>query len=163
MQIGIEVPDIEMTNRVSEDVDKVEERWSEKNEAFLKRIKQECLDLSSQHNTVSHKNKKRYVLTAVPSMLLPLVLANTSVMLPGVPYLEPIGLTCVAAINVFQTILNFGKKSEVHNTFSGKYALLASYIDKTLVRKKAFRSSFDVILERVTMMKTNLDDSAPYL
>ena len=147
----------------SDDIERTDEKWSEKNESFLKNIKNDCLHRANQHDIISHRNKKRYIWTAIPAMVIPLVLANVSMLENDLKYIEPICLTCVSVINVFQTILNFSKKKEIHAVYSAKYAELATYIDKVLIRKKRYRSAFDVILERTTIMKQQLDSNAPYV
>ena len=158
-EFHINIEDIDSSK--SDDIDRFDEKWSEKNENYFKNIKNDCLERAEKHDIISHRNKKRYIFTSIPAMVIPLILANVSILSQDYRYIEPIGLTCVSIINVFQTILNFSKKKEIHAVYSAKYAELASYIDKVLVRKKRYRSAFDVILERATIMKQSLDASAP--
>lgn len=155
--------DSEESETKSEDIQRTEEQWTEKNEKFLKDIKQDALHKSNQHDIISHRNKKRYLYTSIPAMVIPLILANVSMVTDDLRYIEPIGLSIVSIINVFQTILNFSKKKEVHNTYAGKYAELAGDIDKILVRRKKYRQPFDVVLEKITTKKNQLDATAPYV
>ena len=154
---------IDNSETKSEDTYREEEKWSEKNEKFLKDIKLDCLHRSSQHDIISHRNKKRYVYTSIPTMVIPLILANVTIVNQEYSFLEPIGLTFVSMISVFQTLLNFSKRSEIHNTYSGKYSDLSNQIDKILIRRKKYRNAFDVCLEKITSRKQNLDNSAPYV
>mgnify|MGYP006405736717 CR=1 FL=1 len=148
----------------SSDVVRLEESWEPKNEEFLIKIKNECLEISAAHGRLSRKNKKYYVSTSIPTIIIPLILANLSVLWENShQYINSIGLTVVGIINGLQILLNFSKKSEIHNKFSGHYAELSSEISKILIRKKRFRSAFDVILERVTEKKNSLDEYAPVL
>ena len=160
-QILLEV--VEDRSESSTDVDRTDEKWSERNEKFLKNIRDDCLHRSNQHDIISHRNKKKYVWTAIPAMVLPLILANVSAICPEYQIIQPIGLTIVSVINGFQTLLNFSRKYEQHNLYSGKYSELAGEIDKVLIRKKKHRVAFDVCLERITSKKQNLDDGAPYV
>lgn len=146
------------------DIIRTEESWEAKNEDFLMGIKKECLMLSKTHMIASKKNKKLYIYSSVPTIIIPLVLANMSVLWDNShQYINSIGLTVVGTINGLQILLNFSKKSEVHNKFAGHYVELASEISKVLIRKKRFRSAFDVILERITERKNNLDEYAPVI
>ena len=147
----------------SDDTERSEEKWCERNEKFLIDIKNDALHRSNQHDIISHRNKKRYLYTAIPSMIIPLILANICMIENDLKYIEPISLSFVSCINVFGTILNFSKKRENHNTYAGKYAELANDIDKVLVRKKRFRNAFDVCLEQITTKKQQLDNNAPYV
>jgi hypothetical protein len=60
----------------SRDIERFEEGWRDKNEMFFRKLQSECKQLSKQHDIASHRNKKKYVWTAVPATVLPLVLAN---------------------------------------------------------------------------------------
>jgi hypothetical protein len=146
------------------DIIRIEESWEGKNEDFLIKIKNDCLTLSNTHGILSKKNKKRYIYTSVPTIIIPIVLANMSVLWDNShQYINSIGLTIVGTINGLQILLNFSKKSEIHNKFQSHYSELSSEISKVLIRKKRYRSAFDVILERITERKNNLDEHAPVI
>jgi hypothetical protein len=147
----------------SKDTERYEESWDEKKQKYFKRIQDELLEQADKHNICSHNNKKKYIYTSIPTMILPLILVNFSIFINEYQYVQPIGLTIVSIINGFQTLLNFSKKKEIHNLYAGKYAQLANEIDKFLIRKKKYREPFDVVLERITLKKQQLDDTAPLL
>ena len=46
----------------SQDVERIEERYSEKNEAFLISIKEQCLEVANEHDVQSHSTKKAQLL-----------------------------------------------------------------------------------------------------
>jgi hypothetical protein len=95
-------------------------------------------------------------------LIIPLILANTSLLWDeSHQYVNSIGLGVVAVINTLQVFFNFSKKSEVNNTFSYRYSELSSDVSKILIRKKRHRAAFDVILERISEKKSNLDQQAP--
>ncbi len=146
----------------SEDTQRLEEKWDERKEIFFKKIKEDCLHQSNTHNIISHKNKKRYMWASIPATIIPLALVNIDIFAPQ-KEVQMVGLTLVSIINGVNTLYNFSKKCEVHNSFAGKYADLASEIDKILIRKKKYRQAFDVLLEKITTKKRNLDDTAPYV
>jgi hypothetical protein len=149
----------------SKDVERLEEEWTSDNSEFFLRIQEEIIQKAKAHDVASHKNKGRYVKTAIPSMIIPILLTNLSIFCSGQTneYIHPIGLSFVGIINVFQTILNFSKKTEQHNHHAGLYMDLVNDIEKILIRKKKYRDAFDITLERITMRKQQLDASAPYL
>ena len=159
---NVEEDDDNDSKTSSKDMERNEEVWRDKNEAFFKKLQVECLHQANLHDIASHKNKRRYVWTAVPATVLPLVLANVTVFCET-KYVDTIGLTVVSVINGVQTFFNFSKKCQVHNLYASKYLDLSNEIDKVLIRSKRFREPFDVVLERLTMKKTDLDNNAPYL
>lgn len=152
----------EDNNSKTSDILRQEEKWSSKNENFFLEIKNDCLARSDIHNTISHKNKKYYMLSSLPATIIPLALVNIDIF-SSQREVQIIGLTLVSIINGVNTLYNFSKKCEVHNTFAGKYADLASEVDKILIRKKQFRQPFDVLLEKISTKKRRLDDTAPYV
>ena len=119
---------------------------------------------SDAHHVAGHKNEKRYIYTSIPAVVLSLALANVSLFLPSnLTAAEPIGLTRVGIINGLQTLLNFSKKTEIHNIYAGKYSQLACDITTQLTRGKRFRVALDVYLERITTRVRDLDENAPML
>jgi hypothetical protein len=149
----------------SKDIQRLEEEWTGENSDFFIKIQNEIIQKAKAHDVASHKNKKRYIYTAIPSMIIPILLTNLSIFcsMDTNQFIHPIGLSLVGIINVFQTILNFSKKTEQHNQYCGLYMDLANDIEKILIRKKRFRDPFDLTLERITLRKQQLDGSAPYL
>lgn len=161
-ELSINILENDEDNSKTSDILREEEKWSSKNEDFFLQIKNDCLSRSDIHNSISHKNKKYYMLSSLPAAIIPLTLVNIDIFTPQ-RELQTIGLTLVSIINGINTLYNFSKKSEVHNSFAGKYADLASEVDKILIRKKKFRQPFDVLLEKISTKKRNLDDTAPYV
>ena len=151
-------------SKSSSDIAREEEKWSSKNELYLQQIRDKCSEKSKAHDISSHKNKKFYIYSSIPTIILPLVLANTTSYIPtDYNYIEPLGLTCIAIINGLKTLFNFSKKTEVHNTFAGKYSEIVDDITTQLSRGKRFRIALDVYLERITSSVRILDASAPML
>lgn len=161
-ELSINILETDEDDSKTSDILREEEKWSGKNQDFFLDIKNDCLLRSNVHNTISHKNKKYYMLSSIPATIIPLVLVNLDIFAPQ-REVQTIGLTLVSVINGINTLYNFSKKCEVHNSFAGKYADLASEVDKILIRKKKFRQPFDVLLEKVSTKKRNLDDAAPYV
>ena len=149
----------------SKDDLRTEEQWRCENEDFFILLQSDIIKKAKAHDEASHKNKKMYIRTAIPAMVAPILLTNLSIFCSSQTneYIQPIGLSLVGIINVFQTILNFSKKKEIHNLYAGKYMELYNEIEKVLIRRKKHRDPFDVTLERITTRKQNLDDGAPYL
>ena len=149
----------------SKDIQRLEELWTSENSDFFIKIQNEIIQKAKAHDVASHKNKKRYVYTAIPSMIIPILLTNLSIFcsMDTNQFIHPIGLSIVGIINVFQTILNFSKKTEQHAQYAGLYMDLVNDIEKILIRKKRYRDPFDLTLERITLRKQQLDASAPYL
>ena len=63
----------------SEDISRVEESWTTENQQFLKNIRNNCLELSDRHGIASHYNKKKYICFSIPTIILPLIVANLSI------------------------------------------------------------------------------------
>lgn len=164
IKIHIDDEEEKLSNSTSYDGERDEEKWTDKNEKFFLDIKNKCLIQSDLHSKASHKNKKRFIYSSIPSTILPIIIANLNFIdIDYQNYFNPIGLSVVSIINGISTLLNFSKKTEVHNVYAGKYAELAGEIDKILIRKKKHRNAFDVVLEQITTKFNNLNNEAPYL
>ena len=53
-------------NSESSDIQREEEKYTEKNEEYLLAVKDECLHLSNEHDVAAHKNRKAYNCYSVP-------------------------------------------------------------------------------------------------
>lgn len=146
----------------SEDIVRYEEEWTSENQHFLKNIMNDCLDLSNRHNLASHYNKKKYICFSIPTIIIPLVVANISIFLT-IDYATPICLTSVSILNGISVLLNFSKNSELYSQYGGLYSDLAAEISTILVRGKKFRPPFDVTLQKITGKKRHIDGNAPPL
>ena len=153
----------ELNSESSKDNERLDEQWRDKNELYFQRMKNELLNKSKSHDIISHKNKKLYIYSNIPSIIIPIILTNFALFLKNNDLILSIGMSLVAIINGLNALLNFSKKTEIHNVYAGKYAELVDEINKVLIRSKKYREPFDVILERITMKKNNLDNNAPYL
>ena len=147
----------------SVDVERKEEQWTERSENYLKRIKDECQHKANVHSVISHKSKKYYQLTALPITILPLILVNIDYFAPQQKEVQTAGLTLVSILSGINTLYNWSKKCEAHNTAAGKYADLCVEIEKILVRGKAYRQAWDVTLEKISTKYRELDSAAPYV
>ena len=143
----------------SEDISRVEESWTTENQQFLKNIRNNCLELSDRHGIASHYNKKKYICFSIPTIILPLIVANLSIFLV-MSYVTPVCLTIVSILNGMNVLFNYSKSSELHLQSSGLYAELASEISTILIRCKKFREAFDITLQRITGRKKEIDGTA---
>jgi hypothetical protein len=161
VQIEGELTDSTKSDK-SVDTERSEEQWTDRNEQYFLDMKQDCLHKSNIHSIISHKNKKRYMWSSLPITVLPLILVNIDYLNP-VKEIQTVGLTLVSVLNGINTLYNFSKKCEVHNSYSGKYADLACEIDKIMIRRKKYRNAFDVSLEKISTKMRNIDDTAPQI
>ena len=143
----------------SEDVIRLEEAWTSENQQFLKNIRNNCLEFSDRHGIASNYNRKKYICFSIPTIILPLIVANMSIFLT-VDYVTPISLTVVSILNGMNVLFNYSKNAELHLQSAGLYDGLASEISSILIRSKQFRQPFDLTLQKITGRKREIDSSA---
>jgi hypothetical protein len=161
-QVEIHIP----TDRSdsSEDADREEMKWESKQEQYVTKLRDDCLELSNEHNVASLNNKSKYIHFSLPAIILPLLLGTISQFVPsGYEYINSVGLTVTGVLNGVNTFYNYGKKTTVQNEFAGKYAELAGYISTELVKPKRHRIALDVFLEKITTKLNDINNSAPQL
>ena len=148
----------------TEDVDRVEEKWTPKHEAFLDDIKKDSITRSMSHDNKSRYDLYYYRLLSVPVMVLPIMSAALSQYLPEELNYIPTGfLVCSSAIGVVNTLFNFGKSAQMHNEYAGRYSDFAKDIEYTLCRRKRSRMACDVSVSRFLSQVKALNGSAPPL
>ena len=143
----------------SEDVIRLEEAWTSENQLFLKSIRNNCLEFSDRHGIASNYNRKKYICFSIPTIILPLIVANMSIFLT-VDYVTPVSLTIVSILNGMNVLFNYSKNAELHLQSAGLYDGLASEISSILIRSKQFRQPFDLTLQKITGRKREIDSSA---
>lgn len=148
----------------SKDKARTEMPWEKKQEEFIERIQNTCIQLSNQHAQASKSHKKKYIRYSIPAIVLPLICGAVSNFIPTeYEYINGITLSLTGILTGINTFFNHGKKTEKHNEFSGRYGELAGYISAELCKPKQFRVQLDVFMERCVQKKNDLDNSAPML
>ena len=146
------------------DNERTEMPWESKQEQFILKIKEQCDELSKQHEIVSKSHKKRYIRYSVPSIVLPIVFGAVSNFIPTeYDFVSGVALSVTGILTGINTFFNHGRKCERHNEYSGRFAELAGYISTELCKPKKYRVQLDVYLERVTRKFNDLNNSAPML
>lgn len=164
--IKIHIPEDEDSEKSndSHDRNREEQLWTDKSEKFIRKIQQECIDKAKSYDCASRSAKTKYTRYALPGVVVPIIMSVVSPHLPeNYKYIDGIALASIAVLNGLSTFFNFGKKFSNYLEFAGKYSDLASYIEIELSKPKRFRTSIDVYLERCSVRKGDLDNSAPFL
>lgn len=163
-EVRIHVEDDKEDSKESEDRNREEQLWTDKSEKFIRKIQQDCLDKAKAYDQASRSSKKKYTRYALPGVVLPVIMSVISPHLPvEYKYVDGIALASIAILNGLNNFQNYGKKFSNYNEFAGKYSDLASYIEVEMSKPKRFRTSIDVYLERCSVRKSDLDNSAPFL
>jgi hypothetical protein len=151
------------SNSNSVDIVRSEESWTSDNQAFILQIKNDSEFSREQHSAAFVKNKKMYIAFSIPTIIIPLIVANCAIFLDTLNYIVPISLTIVSILNGLSVLFDFSKKSQLHDSHAARYHELTNSIATILVRGKAYRPAFDVTLTRISQKKAALDASAPPL
>ena len=148
----------------TEDIERLEEKWTPKHESFLNDIKQECILRSKSHDNRSKNNLYYYRMLSMPTMILPIVSAGISQYIgKELNYISTALMVCSSAIGVVNTLYNFGKSAAKHNEYSGRYSDFCKDIEYTLCRRKRNRLACDVAVSRFIVQFKGLNSSAPPL
>ena len=148
----------------SQDVERIEERYSEKNEAFLISIKEQCLEVANEHDVQSHILRKKHNCFSIPCICLPIVAgALSSFIPPEYGFVNAFVLSVSGVTNGLLSFKNYSKKFQQHGEYASRYSELAAEISTEMCRGKKFRQPFDVFLLKVTTKFSNLNSGAPMI
>ena len=148
----------------SSDLDRTEERWTKKHNIFLSKIRTECKHLSEIHNSSSKIKLYYHRALSIPQMCLPLIAGLFSEYIDKkYSYISNGILLLSSGISVVNGVYNFGKKSALHNEYSGKYDDLAKEVEYTLCRSKKSRQACDVSCQKFIFKQQTLNGSAPQI
>lgn len=148
----------------SEDVSRQEMKWTDNQEAFIRKLQADCKNKSIQYDAASHTTKKRYNQFSIPTIIIPIIMSVVSPHLTDeYKVINAISLAFVGVLNGIQSFYNYGKKSSLFNEYSGRYNELFNSIDIELSKPKRHRVQLDVYLERISQKKGDLDATSPFL
>lgn len=138
--------------------------WERREEEHLRKIAGECSALSKRHDAKATRCRWYYRAFGLPAAILPLI---GSAIVEYVPhefsYVVTIIMLLAAVSSALNTFLDWGRKSQRHLDYAGRYGELVNEIDSQLCRPKAGRIACDVMLERVKERFGYLNLSAPPL
>jgi hypothetical protein len=153
--------DMDITPPSLDNSSRTEMMWTERPEKQLATWKKEIDLKSKHHNKVGKKNKKLYIITGIPSIIIPLIIAGLNGVVDIMPITISILMICSSVISTISSFINFGKKSQVHLEYDSKYDELSLIIELELCKKKIDRIACDVFLERIFNRYNALNSAAP--
>ena len=154
----------DQSESLSQDVERLEEKYNERNEKYLVAIKDECEQLANMHDVTAHNFRKAHNCYSVPVIIIPVVMGCVSPMLPPeLNYINAVSLSVVGVMNGLLTFRNYSKKHQQHAEFAGKYSDLAHEIGTEMSRSRRFRQAYDTFLYRISTKYRNLNLSAPMI
>jgi hypothetical protein len=153
--------EMELTPPSLDNSSRTEMMWTERPEKQLATWKQEIDVKSKHHNKIARRNKKLYIVTGIPAIIIPLVIATLNGIVDILPITISILMICSSVISTIVSFMNFGKKSQMHFEFDAKYDELSLIIELELCKKKIDRIACDVFLERIFNKYNALNSNAP--
>ena len=136
--------------------------WEEREEIYIRGVAAVCSDKFAKHNTYAGCYRLYYSAYGLPAAVLPLI-ATAAVEYVPQKYIITILMLGAAICSAVNTFLDFGRKSQKHEDYAGRYGSLVAEIDGQLCRPKVGRIACDVMLERVKERYSALNMTAPPL
>jgi hypothetical protein len=143
--------------------DRKELLWESRQEELLKQWCDDCKIKSVRHDIHGKRNKIKFIVFAIPSILTPIVLGGVSSFVPGNSLIYSVGMLVSGIFNGIGIFFNFGKKTQLHFEYSNKFSELATDIETELCKPKTHRLACDVYLERTKLQINVLCGQAPNL
>lgn len=138
--------------------------WNEKSQALLRKWRSHMRILSEAHDTASGDTEKLYNGLAVPTIVIPLVMAPVEAMGHETPWmtyfimLAFVTTGCLSAVNVFY---GFKEKSLNHGNASNKLRDLINTIDMEFAKSKKDRSQATVLMQTIRLKVSQIGNQAP--
>lgn len=148
----------------SEDDDRLEMKWTNKQENYIDEVKRLCEQKSKMYDIASHKCKRKYNFYSLPTIVIPLLLSVVNPYISNqYEIIQSSGMALVSILTGLNTFYNYGKKCERYNEYASKYDEIVNDIDLEMSKPKRYRTACDVYLERVKIRKNQTDNSAPFI
>jgi hypothetical protein len=154
---------IDITPSSTDNADRKELLWESRQEELLKQWVNSCKIKSVQHDIHGKKNKIKFAIFAVPSILTPIILGGVSSVLPSNSLGYSLGMMGSGIFSGIGLFFNYGKRAQLHFEYSNKFSDLATDIEVELCKPKRHRIACDVYLERTRLCFSALCGQAPNL
>ena len=148
----------------SDDYSREEEKWSKRHNEFLQKLSDESKNACIKHNIACKYKLYYFRLLSIPTMTLPIITAGINEYISDeFKYITTSLMILSSGCSLVNTLYNFGKSSQQHNEYAGKYSDICQEIEYTLCRSKKNRIACDVSMQKYIYKTQNLHSNAPML
>lgn len=155
-----ETENVSLTSSV-DDQNRREMPWEKNSEQLLLKWSSDSKKRSSLHNIAGKKNKIKYAVFGVPSILIPIILGGVSPVVGCNSIVYSLGMMGAGMFSGMNLFFNYGKKEQSHFDFENKFAEFSNEIDSQLSIPKRFRIACDVYMERMKIRYNSLCSESP--
>ena len=148
----------------SDDYSREEEKWTKKHNEFLQKLCDDSKNLCKKHDLACKYKLYYYRALSIPVMTLPIITAGINEYISNdYKYITTSLMILSSGCGLINTLYNFGKSSQQHNEYAGKYSGLCQEIEYTLCRSKKNRIACDVSMQKYIYKTQSLNSNAPML
>jgi hypothetical protein len=151
----------EFTPTSVDDDQRKELPWEEREEKLLRTWIADIVKRSSLRDMKGQRNKIKYAVFGVPTILIPIILGGMSRVIPNHSMGYSLAVMLSGVLSGVSMFFNFGKKQQEHFDYSNKFFELANEVDSELSKPKRFRVACDVYIERIKQTYNSLVKQSP--
>ena len=163
IEMDNKLPSIDDSNS-SEDYSRDEEKWTKRHNEFLQKLCDDSKNACIKHNISSKRKLYYYRALSLPTMIIPIITAGINEYISdNYKYITTSFMVLSSGCGLINTLYNFGKSSQQHNEYAGKYSDLCQEIAYVLCRSKKNRIACDVSMQKYIYKTQSLNSNAPML
>jgi hypothetical protein len=163
IEMDNKLPSIDDSNS-SEDYSRDEEKWTKKHNEFLQKLCDDSKSISIKHNIACKYKLYYYRALSTQTLILPIISAAINQYISDdLKYINTSFMVLSSGCSLVNTLYNFGKSSQQHNEYAGKYSDLCQEIEYTLCRSKKNRQACEVSMQKYIYKTQSLNSNAPML
>ena len=116
---------------------------------MLHEWRKDCKDRSNKHEVKGKKNKIKFALFGIPSIMIPVILGGVSSIVPCHSLVYTLGMMMTGLFGGIGMFFNFGKKEQSHFEYMNKFFELANEIEAELSKPKRMRIAWMFIWKKL--------------
>lgn len=164
---AVPLPDLHINplTDYSEDRERSEEPWDDRNESMIKEWIKDIKDKAILHTKSGYLFKKRNVIWGLPSVIIPVVMSPTSLMVTGdnSDTAKAVMFLLTGLFSGVHSFFKFGEQSQKHFNQAGRFEELAVVMEVEMKKHRGFRMQADVFIAKTQQQIANLNDTAPII
>lgn len=137
--------------------------WEKREENVLHEWRKDCKVRSVQHEVKGKKNKIKFGVFAVPTIIIPIILGGISSIVPCHSLIYSLGMMITGLFGGIGMFFNFGKKEQSHFEYMNRFFELANEIEAELSKPKRHRIACDVYMEKIKQEYNKYTSLSPTL
>ena len=140
---------------------KLEEKWNERNAAYMQYIIKLCRNRSTQHKASGYSFKTKNTMWSLPLVIVPTIMSPISLLVEEnsdiAKYISAGAFLVTGVIGGVQSYFKYGELMTKHFNLDFQYIDLISDIEEEMIKLPPYRTQCDIFISKINKRVDELE------